>query len=204
MRQLRNLVSLWLLLAAGQVWSADPLNLVQNPSFEQGEAFWSFTGNASVDTLHPELARTGVFEAFVNGVTHPPSGTISQAITTVPGGNYYVEIWIAQNGSASGHVVITFAGAPITDFQVGDVVVPVAPQYIKASGLVTATSSSSLLWISAETVDQTLFFEDASVSAVPEPASAMSMLAGLGLLGAVFGRLAAKRRPVEQRQQKSQ
>ena len=184
MRPLNVLFSLFSLLACGFAQTTWATNLVQNPSFEVGDAGWSFTGSAGVDTHDSWAARTGSLEAYVNSFS-PAEGTISQNIATELNQRYLVEVWIAQNGSASGHVTVTFGGVGVSDFNVGNPNLPVAPQYMMVSATVTAISTLTPLVFAAAGVNQTIFFEDASVAAVPELGSGAMLLIGLAAIGAL-------------------
>ena len=160
-------------------------NLIQNSGFETGAANWTFTGSAYVDTHDPGLARTGMFMGFVNSFA-PAMGTISQDVPTTPGQDYYVEFWLAQNGSANASVDVTFDGVSIASLYV-DGAIPVGPNYQKFSGTVKASSSVSEFVFSAHTVNQTIFLEDVLVSAVvPEPGT-LALLA-FGLVGLGYSR----------------
>ena len=150
-----------------------------NPGFETGNfSGWTVTGPF---LGVPGGGHTGSFCAYC-GSGMNDNGTVgdllSQTITTVPGANYDISIWVA--GSANGGAAETYIdwnGAKVLDLS--DATFSGWTQ-LEATALATGTQST--VGFGSRNDPSAYYFDDASVvAAVPEP-SAM-VLTGLGLAG---------------------
>jgi len=79
-------------------------SLVTNGSFESNFTGWTVTGNAFIETTPYYTATDGVKLVSFNGDTTsdvPPTGVISQTITTVPGTTYTLAFDMGATGAAA-------------------------------------------------------------------------------------------------------
>jgi hypothetical protein len=88
-------------------------NLVTDPGFESGGAGWTFINNAGPD--NHDGTHSGAWTAFVNKQGPTLSGEISQVITTIPGDNYSIDLWVSQNAfiSSGATLIISFGGTTL-------------------------------------------------------------------------------------------
>jgi glucose/arabinose dehydrogenase len=78
--------------------------LLTNGSFESNFTGWTVTGNAFIETTPNYTATDGVKLASFNGTSTsdvPPTGVLSQAITTVPGTTYTLAFDMGATGAAA-------------------------------------------------------------------------------------------------------
>ena len=161
-------------------------NLVQNPGFEASATslpFWSVSGFIAqgfdffLDT-NPADAHTGS-NSFAGGGIGTP-GFISQNISTLPGQNYNISLWLANlSGFASDtELVVRWGGVQVFDatdiFNTGYVLIPIDPM---------ATALSTTLSIGLRDDAFFLNIDDISVRQVPEPATLALALGGLAAAG---------------------
>jgi len=174
-------------------------NLVSSCGFESGTA-WSVSGNdvpgglnnlfgvEGVDPFDGIAPHSGNYQAFVADLVDNAT-TFSQTITTIPGGQYTVSLFLAQDTAAAGtcNVVpcanefdVTLDG--ITVFDYTDVPVEGYTEYI---GTVDVSDASSVLNITLGNDLGEFLLDDVSVVATPEPSSLMLVL-GVVILGCAF------------------
>src|SRR5271163_3417918 len=135
-------------------------NLVANCGFETGDfTGWTLSGNdvpgeegnlygvEGVDPILGTPPNSGNFQAFLSDLNANPT-TLSQDLTTNPGGQYLVSFYMAQGlegpGTVNNAFDFTFGGLTIE--ALSDVGVQ---GYTYYSGLVTITGNSAALNITA-------------------------------------------------------
>ena len=105
-----------------------------------------------------------------------------QEIDTVIGTDYDISIWAAAYGGGTGtQLLVTFGGQTAVDVEY---LTDETHAYTQHTKTLTATSTKTLVQIGTKmTGDKAWYFDDVSVTAVPEPAT-LSLLAlgGLALL----------------------
>jgi hypothetical protein len=177
-----GLAVLWCLAA---VWSARAdTNLLTNPGFETGNfSGWSAAG----PFLGLQAGHTGSFSAYC-GSGYNDNGTVgdlfSQTVTTTPGLNYEVSLWVIGNGGAGpDEVYVLWDGSRILSL---------ANQtygaWTQLEVTVMATSASSTVGFGFRNQPANYDFDDAVVTPnvivqTPEPSTVT--IGALGLAGFV-------------------
>jgi hypothetical protein len=185
-------------------------NLVANCGFETGDfTAWTLTGNDTIppselgnlygvegvdpDTIAP---NSGSYQAYVGDLVANAT-TLSQTLTTLPGGEYTVSLYLAQDTEPgtgqppnSNEFDVTLDGMTVFD----DIDVPVEG-YTEYTGTVDVTDSSSVLDITLGNDLGEFLLDDVSVIATPEP-SAWKLALGGALLGFAFRRKFIKKSAV--------
>lgn len=136
-----------------------PTNLVTNPGFEQMRSGWTFVGDSGV-TPAP---HTGNSAAFVNIAT----GSVSQAIATIPGGSYSINFWLAANGYSAPGAVITATFGGVVGFS--NTYPAGAFGYQLETFTALATSTNSVFTFAGVMSGGTFFLDDVSIIALPTP-----------------------------------
>jgi len=174
-------------------------NLVANCGFESGDfTGWTVSGNDvpgeegnlyGVEGTDPyplpggTAPNSGNFQAFIGDLNADPT-TLSQDLTTNPGGQYLVSFYLSQQlvgpGTVTNFFDVTFGGMTIEDLTDVDV-----QGYTFYSGLVTITGSSAALNITGGNDIGEFLLDDVSVMQVPEPSSLSLMLLGVGMIGLI-------------------
>lgn len=175
--------------------SATAANIVTNGGFEGGTAgdtasipSWAVTspnpGLTGGHCVADANVRTGACSAFF--IEFGGNGSISQTLVTTAGTNYILTFYLAStdpgqfplanqlNVNWGGSTVFSQSNTPIQGFTL-------------VTQSVTATSASTLLEFSGANTFAGLFIDDVSVdeaSAIPEPTTWFSALAGLALVAA--------------------
>lgn len=139
--------------------NTDNLNLVVNPSFEQGPFAWTFSspdaGTCAQPCVIPSMGLNAAFKNFTGG----GAGIIRQTIPTIPGRSYFVELGLAINGSAFGNVTAEFGsttGVSVSQAELGT-------SYVFFSFDHIATSTSSEFVFGGLVTGGTFFLDDISV-----------------------------------------
>jgi hypothetical protein len=219
MRRLSGVPLLALLLLAGlsqaraaSICDGIADNLVANCGFETGDfTSWSLSGNdvplllgnlygvEGVDPFDGISPHSGSDQAYVADLV-ANSTTLSQIIATIPGDQYTVTWFLAQDTPCctgqppnSNAFSVSFDGlslADLTDVPVGG--------YTEYSGTAIATGASSLLAFTLGDDLGEFLLDDVSVTAAPvtptpEP-STWKFAAGCLLLGAIFTQTRRSRR----------
>ena len=192
-------------LASANLAQADMLstttNLVQNPGFETGDfTDWTQGGDTNGTSVDTSMPNTGMYSAdFQN--TSP--GSLSQNLATTPGTLYNLSFYVAANPGLITAVVHPFELADLTqpmEFQAyfGGVSVYDTAASGDPDGAYVQITADNLAGTGATTTlefdfstnppefsSADYFLDDVSVTAaVPEPATWVMLLAGVGLLGA--------------------
>lgn len=181
-------------------------NLIQNGDFES-TAFGSFTGynianasssaigNWTVGGTSVDVIR-GAYGA-INGnsidmLGTPGPGSLSQGFATVAGHNYLVSFDLSANGVGgdSKALTVNVGAAPAYNY-VGNMNNHVTESF---SYHATTTGLTQLTFTSAASGYSGAVIDNVSVTAaVPEPETYAMLLAGLGMVGFIARRKAAKK-----------
>jgi len=171
---------------------------VTDPGFESGGAGWTFINNAGPD--NHDGTHSGAWTSYVNKQGPTLSGEISQVITTIPGDDYSIDMWVSQNAfTAPGdRLVISFGGTTLFDethpaFPINpfpSVIGPDPSAYTELSFTALAsTTLSTFAYLGVNIQDGTYFLDDVSINdlgpaSVPEPGTsivARSRIGGAGI-----------------------
>ena len=181
--------------------ASKPGNLVTNCGFETGDfTGWTVTGNDvpgqegtlyGVEGTDPfplpggTMPNSGDFQAFFGDLNADPT-TLSQTLTTTPGIDYQISLFLSQQllgpGTVNNSVVVKFGGTTVLSLT--DVPVEGYTQ-ISFTGL--ATTASTVFSISLGNDIGEFLLDDVAVT-TPEPASMALIAAGLLGLGLVARR----------------
>jgi hypothetical protein len=181
--------------------ATQPGNLVTNCGFETGDfTGWTVTGNDvpgqegtlyGVEGTDPfplpggTMPNSGDFQAFFADQNADPT-TLSQTLTTTPGIDYQISLFLSQQllgpGTVNNSVVVKFGGVTVLDLIN---VVDVGYTQITFTGL--ATTASTVFSISLGNDIGEFLLDDVAVT-TPEPASMALIAAGLLGLGLVARR----------------
>ena len=168
------------------VWSAQAVNIVNNPGFETGSfSGWTHSdpNNPTNDNIgsDPQFAHSGTYHANLGATPNP--GSLSQSLTTVAGQFYNLSFWLAND--------ITAGLGPGNSFQVfwnGGLVFALTnaspfPYTQAGASNLLATSGSTLLEFRYRHDNDFWRLDDVSVS-VPEAFSTIWLaLPAFGALG---------------------
>ncbi|MEM7002788.1 MAG: right-handed parallel beta-helix repeat-containing protein, partial [Pseudomonadota bacterium] len=136
-------------------------NLLLNPGFESGASGWTFAGGGADTCPSPCTSpRTGSQAGYKN-LFNGGAGTISQVLPTTVGGEYTVEIWLADNGVAAGNITVSLGstqGISVTEAQTSGT-------YTQYTFNHTATGSATLFEIGGLVTSGTFFIDDVVVRA---------------------------------------
>ncbi|MDY0743951.1 PEP-CTERM sorting domain-containing protein [Paucibacter sp. R3-3] len=194
MNKIKAIVAIAALATAGLSQAAT--NLVTNGSFELGLAgIGSFAGwpvslgdpTTFVDSSgqtgsHPGQASDGLWSAYFGTTQAAGGSSISQLLPTVAGQSYLLSFDIANDngdGAAANGFTMSIGGVAVdTASGLG------VQDYAHKQFAFTATSASTLLSFAAYNDNGYLQLDNVavSVSAVPEPATALLALAGMAVL----------------------
>lgn len=190
-----------LLLAAMPVSTAaaDPINIVKNPGFEDGQANWRTNAGSFYDWSRLELyAHSGVGSVRSDCSPQTCLGAngygFYQDLSTVAGESYDLSFWLG-NLTGEGLYQVWWGGNMVAEHGIARG----TEEFVFYDDLL-ARSSQTRLWITGGTTGSYLSFDDFSVTlagttpspgpvaAVPEPGTYGMMLAGIGVLGYVARR----------------
>ncbi len=165
--------------------SASAQNLVANPGFETGDfTGWTQSGNTGFTGVDGN-PHSGTFAAFFGPVGS--LGFLSQSLATTPGSLYRIDSWLSSDGGTPSEFQVMWDGNIIFD----QMNIPAHP-YTLSTFFQTASTSSTPLKFGFRDDPSFLFFDDVSVTAVPEPSSMVLSVLGLAGLGLVTLRKRAK------------
>jgi hypothetical protein len=147
-------------LSAG-LWNSAYANLVVNPSFEDGVSGWTFSETGGAGTCQSPCTnpRTGSWAGFKN-LFDGGSGTISQAIPTVPGHRYRIEVSLADNQvGTQGTVTVSFGSTTGVTATGNDT----STSYLTYTFDHVAASTETHITFGGTVTDGTFFIDDVSV-----------------------------------------
>jgi hypothetical protein len=162
-------------------------NLIQNPSFEDGNVDWTYVGDAYIHGLGPPATpHSGSTYAYF-GPYAPIWPSMSQTVATVPGETYKIDFWIASNGG-NGNIYSSFGNfTGFNEYNPGGYY-----SYLEVGYTAVATDTTTQLVIGGYGITATFYLDDISVepvNQVPEKGQSVWML-GIALCGLIgFGRL---------------
>jgi hypothetical protein len=153
--------------------------LVVNGGFETGDfTGWTVSDSSGYTNIGPNplFAHSGDYHANLGAVGI--LGSLSQDISTSPGGMYDLSFWLTNDSSTppnefdvvwDGNTILSLTDSPVFN-------------YTQYSFTVSATSSLTTLQIVYRNDDDFFRLDDVSVSAVPEPSVTWLLLPSLGAL----------------------
>jgi hypothetical protein len=152
--------------------------LISNGGFESGATDWTFSGANSSSGITGG-SHSGSYSAYINFFDLAPS--VSQSLSTTPGQSYQVAFWLSNNGYFHGDVTVSFGGT--TGFSQTITETDIVSSFYYFDFVAPAASASSTFEFAAHNMTGgTVFIDDISVTAVPEP-STYAFLGGMVVLG---------------------
>lgn len=152
---------------------------VVNGGFETGDfTGWTVNDTSNFTNIGPNplFAHSGTFHANLGaeGVL----GSLSQNLSTTPGGTYTLSFWLANDsGAATNEFDVLWGGTPI--FTESNA--PVS-NYTEFTFTLAATGASTALEFDYRNDDDFFRLDDVSVNIVPEPSVMWLALLGASLL----------------------
>jgi hypothetical protein len=170
-------------LLCSAVWSANAVNIVNNPGFETGNfSGWTLNDPSGFSNVgsDPLFAHSGNFHANLGAVGL--TGSLSQSLTTVAGTSYTLSFWLANDSSTPPNAFQAFFGGAQV-FAIANSAVFGYTQFTIA-GLVATGTSTSLEFRYRHDAD---FFrlDDVSVDASPVPEALSTIWLALPAFGAL-------------------
>ena len=157
-------------------------NLVQNGGFETGDfTDWTLVGNSvvygrrgaatiynaveSASAGYPLVVHTGTYGAFMGDIQ---LATISQTLTTVPGQNYLLSLWLdnPSSGGTQQFVVRWNTNSSVLN-TIYNLTSPPAFTWTNLLLLVSATDTNTVLQIGAENDNSYFGIDDVSAVVLP-------------------------------------
>lgn len=187
-------------------WSAAAINIVQNPGFEQGDAYWNqelfdIADNPLWAHTGPGMARSGCtgiwcVDSLMQGAY------ISQLLPTTAGTRYDLSFWV-RSFAGDSQFTVYWDGVLIDDS-----VAQNGPMLQENYSGLYASANATLLEVHGRNYAYYVSFDDFSVvsatpggspttpavglpgpiAAIPEPAGYLMLLTGLAAMGCVLRR----------------
>jgi hypothetical protein len=185
-----KILSMLALTVCGLPAFADETNLVKNPSFEVGSTDWILSDPFTISTSWVHSGTHGIVTLCPSSSCLDTLGAgayARQTLATTPGASYDLSFWVLPLSDASEYSVF-WDGALIADRVLpGNSSSMIFQQF---TGLAAATSAT-VLEVHGRNAPSLVAFDDFAVfqsaaavaSAVPEPAAASMLVAGLGVFG---------------------
>ena len=179
------------------VWSANAVNIVNNPGFEMGNfSGWTVNDPSGFTNVGPDplFAHSGNFHANLGAVGL--TGSLSQSLSTAIGTSYTLSFWLANDSATTPNSFAAFFNG-VQVFSIANSAVFNYTQFT-ISGLVATSTATTLDFRYRHDAD---FFRlddisvDAAAAGVPEAFSTIWLaLPAFGALGLVqFSRARARK-----------
>jgi hypothetical protein len=185
---LAALATLWPTIACANI-----ANIVQDPSFELNNGSWSvvdfvFVGPNSMDPNPPSYANSGLNSIATGCPNHACVATLNQdayfqqTLATVAGQTYDLSFFVGESEGPPSELSVFWSGNLIAD--VTNPANSTFPgPFVMFDYTVQATGDSTVLQIHGMQELGHIYFDDVSVSAVPEPSTWVMMILGFAGIG---------------------
>jgi hypothetical protein len=166
---------MWLTL----ITPSHAVNLVTNGGFETGDfSGWTLNGTPStlfnVSTFQPHSGQYAMFIAEYE----VDNDHISQIVSSVSGQQYALEFWLQNFGLGDDGLQVFWEGNLVLEQK--PVLAPI-DQWTKFTLPVAATTNGSELRLGGFDVPLAIYFDDISLTPIPEPSTLLLAMAGIAM-----------------------